>query len=124
MTAAVLDLLADATEAIWTGDHLPVSLVEAICVRVAALEGVDRASVMPAPAGLPTGPMHDESVTAAVITLAEQIVLDAHGVTDAHTSPVRDALGEPALVAVASAVALMRAHALIHHVGIDTSARR
>jgi hypothetical protein len=73
--------------------------------------------------GLPEQTKGDDGVHpvlgGAVAELVDQVIVDAHGVTDEQTSAVASHLGEPGLVAVMSAIATYRAEAVVELIGVD-----
>ncbi len=60
----------------------------------------------------------------AALTLAEQMAMDAHGVTAAQVSAVADALGEPGAVTLLTAVALFDSNARMQRVLAPLRERR
>jgi alkylhydroperoxidase family enzyme len=111
---------ATMLDGIWRDSGVPPVLLELARLRVAALlddeagwaartpaavaAGFDEELVDALPAW-PTDPRFTPTDRAA-LAVAEQFVMDCHGVTDAQVADVREALGDPRTVGFLIALAL------------------
>ena len=114
------DHRATMLDGIWRDSGVPPRLLELARLRVAALlhdeagvavrtpaavaAGLD-ADLVDALAGWPTDPRFTPTDRAA-LALAEQFVMDCHGITDAQVAELHDALGDQATVGFLIALAL------------------
>jgi alkylhydroperoxidase family enzyme len=102
----------------WTEKLLDPHLLELMRLRVAHLYGCtselrirydsatgieDKIAELPK---WPTSPAFTE-LERACLRVAEQFVIDAHGIEDADVAPITDEIGSPGLVAVMNAIALL-----------------
>jgi alkylhydroperoxidase family enzyme len=105
----------------WVEGLVDPVLLELVRLRVAMLHGVEseqrlrydaarNAGLTEAKieqlASWPTSPLYSD-LERQVLRLAEQFVIDPHGVTDEDVAPVRAALSSPGLVALVNAIALV-----------------
>jgi alkylhydroperoxidase family enzyme len=105
----------------WTEGLVDPVLLELVRLRVAMLHGVRsellvrydaalRAGLteekIQALASWPTSPLYSD-LERSVLRVAEQFVIDAHGLTDEDVAPVKEALSSPGLVALMNAIAFV-----------------
>jgi len=111
---------ATMLDGIWRGSGVPPRLLELARLRVAALLHDEVGSATRTPVAVAAG--FDEDVADALpswptdprftptdraaLALAEQFVMDCHGITDAQVAELRDALGDQATVGFLIALAL------------------
>jgi alkylhydroperoxidase family enzyme len=115
------DAVRDFYSVFWVEGLVDPVLLELIRLRVAMLHGVQSELVLRYDAAIerglteqkvealpswPTSPLYSE-LERQVLRLAEQFVIDPHGVTDADVAPVRAALSSPGVVALMNAIALI-----------------
>jgi len=111
---------ATMLEGLWRDSGVPPRLLELTRLRVAALLHDEAGSAARTPAavaagldedlvdalpGWPTDPRFTPTDRAA-LAVAEQFVMDCHGITDAQVEGLRDGLGDPATVGFLIALAL------------------
>jgi len=111
---------ATMLEGLWRDSGVPPRLLELTRLRVAALLHDEAGSAARTPAAVAAG-LDEELVDAlpgwptdprftptdrAALAVAEQFVMDCHGITDAQVEGLRDGLGDPATVGFLIALAL------------------
>lgn len=111
---------ATLLDGIWHDSGVPPRLLELARLRVAALLHDEAGSAARTPAAVAAG-LDEELVDAlpawptdrrfaptdrAALAVAEQFVMDCHGITDAQVAELRDALGDRATVGFLIALAL------------------
>ena len=107
-------------DGIWRDSGVPPRLLELARLRVAALLHDEAGSAARTPAAVAAG-LHEALVGAlsawptdprftpsdrAALAVAEQFVMDCHGITDAQVAELRDALGDERTVGFLIALAL------------------
>ena len=111
---------ATLLDGIWRDSGVPPRLLELARLRVAALLRDEVGSATPTPAAVAAG--FDEDLVDALsswptdtrftptdrvaLAVAEQFVMDCHGITDAQVAELRDALGDQPTVGFLIALAL------------------
>jgi alkylhydroperoxidase family enzyme len=123
-----LSVLPEAHEAVrdfyavfWTDDLIDPVLLELMRLRIAMLHGVRSELLLrydvamerglteekiAALASWPTSPLYTP-LERQVLGVAEQFVIDPHGVTDDDVAPLREALSSAGVVALVNAMALI-----------------
>ena len=114
------DHRATMLDGIWRDSGVPPRLLELARLRVAALLRDEAGVAARTPAAVAAG-LDDDLVDAlaawptdprftptdrAALALAEQFVMDCHGITDAQVAELHDALGDQATVGFLIALAL------------------
>ena len=114
------DHRATMLDGIWRDSGVPPRLLELARLRVAALRHDEAGVAARTPAAVAAG-LDEDGVDAlaawptdprftptdrAALALAEQFVMDCHGITDAQVAELRDALGDQATVGFLIALAL------------------